>query len=75
MKTENIKIATHCRIKGYSDQTLEQKYIYENICVAFMLRVSHDCFIHVCLIRELVEELHPLMKEALERRPEVSALS
>jgi len=26
---------------------------------------------HVCLIRELVEELHPLMKEALERRPEV----
>lgn len=24
--------------------------------------------------RELVEELHPLMKEALERRPEVSSL-
>lgn len=24
-----------------------------------------------CISRELVEELHPLMKEALERRPEV----
>lgn len=24
------------------------------------------------ILRELVEELHPLMKEALERRPEVS---
>lgn len=24
-----------------------------------------------CIFRELVEELHPLMKEALERRPEV----
>lgn len=26
------------------------------------------------LHRELVEELHPLMKEALERRPEVQLL-
>ena len=26
----------------------------------------------LCVYRELVEELHPLMKEALERRPEVA---
>lgn len=32
--------------------------------------VSHYC----CVFRELVEELHPLMKEALERRPEVSLI-
>lgn len=30
--------------------------------------VSYD----LCVYRELVEELHPLMKEALERRPEVT---
>lgn len=28
----------------------------------------------LCMFRELVEELHPLMKEALERRPEVGLI-
>lgn len=34
-----------------------------------------NCFhphLILCVYRELVEELHPLMKEALERRPEVT---
>ena len=33
----------------------------KNVCVSLCSRAN----------RELVEELHPLMKEALERRPEV----
>lgn len=37
--------------------------------------LEHFMFSHMtfspCANRELVEELHPLMKEALERRPEV----
>lgn len=36
-----------------------------------MLVTSFISTVNFSLCRELVEELHPLMKEALERRPEV----
>lgn len=39
------------------------------ICMLIYFQLCLILLLH--LFRELVEELHPLMKEALERRPEV----
>lgn len=42
--------------------------------VSFANEALNECLtcLNLCVRRELVEELHPLMKEALERRPEVA---
>lgn len=67
-------IAVHCIIQiicGFVQNIIKNSLL---LFSCFLFYLFHDC-LHVCLIRELVEELHPLMKEALERRPEVRCRS
>lgn len=41
------------------------------LCNELGCEIRNEYCLHL-IYRELVEELHPLMKEALERRPEVT---
>ncbi len=54
--------------------TLNVIHIYTlvHLFIYFFLVYLHVSFLS---FRELIEELNPIIKEALERRPEVSALS
>ena len=71
---ENGKVV--CTVKSRLEVVLEnQRIVRQNLVAIICVCVCVCSLLHLCDCRELLEELNPIIKEALERRPEVRTMA